>query len=158
MTWKHSNSRNGTPASWIEPDPFWKAWAEEAYRLPDERQLEIQGTNPYPPDFKPKTFQDAFQFIFDEAFDVLVEKQIAYGPENIKELDFFGVFSRLASDKVNRIRNLMKGVVVNGTVYVQFPLDLEETVEDTLVDIMNYAAILIALRKGWWGLPLESER
>lgn len=175
MTYWSSSQRNGTPPSWhlsarVEKDecgddcPYCKAWAEiygnagtsqgeewleQVYKDVAEARAEIAD--------EPVTFEDAFNRIFDEAFDILVSKQEAYGPENIKELDFFGTFSRLASDKVNRIKNLMKGSVVNGTVYVQFPLDLEETVEDTLFDIMNYAAILISLRRNWWAKPLSKD-
>jgi hypothetical protein len=82
------------------------------------------------------------------------EKQEAYGPENVRELGFYGVFSRLASDKVNRLRNLMNGTLENGKISIDWADTNDESVEDTLLDIANYALILVALQRGWWGLPL----
>jgi hypothetical protein len=102
----------------------------------------------------PKYFEDAFSRIFDQAYDLLVEKQEAYGPENVRELGFYGVFSRLASDKVNRLRNLMNGTLENGKISIDWADTNDESVEDTLLDIANYALILVALQRGWWGLPL----
>jgi hypothetical protein len=105
----------------------------------------------------PRWFEDAFSRIFDQAYDLLVEKQEAYGPENVRELGFYGVFSRLASDKVNRLRNLMNGTLANGKISIDWADTNDESVEDTLLDIANYALILVALQRGWWGLPLADD-
>lgn len=104
------------------------------------------------------TFEEVFHGIFKEAFDLLVDKQRSYGPKNVEELGFFGVFSRLASDKVERLRNAMNGKVAKGRVEIDLTETLsDESIEDTLLDLMNYSAILIALKRGLWGLPLEEE-
>jgi hypothetical protein len=105
-----------------------------------------------------ESFEDVFEALAKEATDLLVQKQRGYGPKNIEELGFHGVFSRLASDKINRLRNLMNGTVVKGHVVLDFSDgDLDESVEDTLLDIANYALILLALKRGLWGRPLRSE-
>lgn len=115
------------------------------------QQLWEKSEHPYP------TFEDTFDEIYGDALMLLIEKQRAYGPENVAQLGFHGVFSRLASDKVERLRNLMNGRVVRGQIELDWPDTFEESVEDTLVDILNYAAILIALYRGHWGFPLEDE-
>jgi hypothetical protein len=103
----------------------------------------------------PSTFEDVFEGIFTEAFDLLVERQRKYGPDNIRQLGTFGVFGRLADDKVERIRRAMNGTITHGRVELE---DVEkfadESFEDALFDIANYALIIIALGRGLWGKPL----
>ena len=104
------------------------------------------------------TFQSVFKPIYEDAFNLLVAKQRSYGSKNVEELGFFGIFSRLASDKIERLRNGLNGRVVKGRIEVDFAETLaDESLEDTLVDVMNYAAILIALKRGQWGAPLEED-
>lgn len=106
----------------------------------------------------PKTFQAAFDEIFDEAFELLVSRQRKYGPENVRQLGIFGVFGRLADDKVERIRRAMNGKISHGKVELDNLADFtDESVEDALFDIANYALILIALKRGVWGLPLAED-
>lgn len=108
---------------------------------------------------KPATFQQAFAQIFDETFDLLVERQRKYGPENIRNQGIYGVVTRLADDKVARVRQSLKGSVVNGQVILDPIVDREstDTFEDALKDIANYAMIALALHRGLWGLPLSDE-
>jgi hypothetical protein len=102
-----------------------------------------------------ETFQGVFRAIFDEAFDLLVERQRKYGPENIARQGLYGVFTRLAYDKIERLRRSMNGVLWNGEVELDFVEDFgDESFEDTLLDIANYALIMLALRRGVWGRPL----
>jgi hypothetical protein len=104
-----------------------------------------------------ETFQSVFRAIFGEAFDLLVAKQRTYGSANVEQLGFYGIFSRLAADKVERLRNLMNGKVVNGRVVIDFAegdFGMNESVEDTIIDIANYAFIMLALKRGLWGKPL----
>ena len=106
----------------------------------------------------PTTFEGAFGSIFNEAFRLLVERQRKYGPENVRKLGIFGVFGRLADDKVERIRRALNGSIVHGEVTLDDLADFaDESFEDALLDIANYALILIALRRGVWGLPLADE-
>lgn len=102
-----------------------------------------------------ETFQQSFAQIFKEAFDLLVERQRKYGPENIRQLGLFGVFGRLADDKIERIRRGMNGKIEHGKVIIEDFSDFgDESFEDALLDIANYALIMLALKRGQWGRPL----
>jgi hypothetical protein len=102
------------------------------------------------------TFEDIFQGIFGEAFDLLVERQRKYGPENIERLGPFGVFSRLAHDKVERVSRSFRGEIAYGKVLLGKPSEFDdESYEDALLDIANYALIMIAQHRNLWGAPLS---
>lgn len=105
-----------------------------------------------------ETFQSTFTDIFNEAFDLLVARQKKYGPENIRQLGLFGVFGRLADDKIERIRRGMNGTIDHGVVTIETQDFNDESFEDALMDIANYALIMIALKRGIWGHPLEEEK
>ena len=106
----------------------------------------------------PSTFQGVFKDIFDEAFDLLVERQRKYGPKNVESLGLYGVFNRLSDDKVERIRRALNGKVEHGRVVLDTAVDFaDESFEDALFDIANYALIMIALKRGEWGKPLAEE-
>jgi hypothetical protein len=50
----------------------------------------------------------------------------------------------------------MNGRVIDGKVVLSdMDYSTEESLEDTLLDIANYALIAVALRRGLWGRPLE---
>ena len=111
--------------------------------------LRLVWTKPEP------TFEDTFHAIFDQAFGILVERQRKYGPENVRSLGTFGVFSRLAFDKIERIKRAMNGRVEHGEIVLEETTDFgDESFEDALFDVANYALILVALRRGVWGRPL----
>ena len=59
-----------------------------------------------------KDFEVYFQGLYDEARDILVQRQGQYGPSNIENLGIPGVFSRLNDDKMSRIRKALNGQVV----------------------------------------------
>jgi len=106
----------------------------------------------------PATFQAAFDSIFTEAFVLLVDRQRKYGPENVRKLGIFGVFGRLADDKVERIRRALNGRITHGEVTLDDLADFnDESFEDALLDIANYALIIVALKRGLWGLPLDED-
>ncbi|NBT01638.1 MAG: hypothetical protein EBS61_13840 [Betaproteobacteria bacterium] len=78
--------------------------------------------------------------------------------ENLPQNDAHGVISRISFDKVSRALKFMNGRIVNGKVELDGMDDsTEESLEDTLLDIANYALIAVALRRGVWGKPLEEE-
>lgn len=107
---------------------------------------------------KQETFEDAFREIYDEAFKLLCDKQARYGNSNIEQLGLHGVVSRIAHDKVARAKKFLNGKIVGGQVILdQMDDDTEESLEDTLLDIANYALIAIALRRQKWGRPLKAE-
>lgn len=104
------------------------------------------------------SFEAEFQKIYSEAFSLLVAKQRRYGNSNIEQLGLHGVIGRISFDKVSRALKFMNGRVVNGKVELdQMDESTEESLEDTLLDIANYALIAVALRRGVWGKPLEED-
>jgi hypothetical protein len=102
------------------------------------------------------SFEAEFQKIYSEAFSLLVSKQHRYGNTNIDQLGLHGVISRMSFDKISRALKFMNGKVVNGKVQLdRMDEGTEESLEDTLLDIANYALIAVALQRGVWGKPLE---
>ena len=149
----------------LEPSlPTWHERRVQAAReaLPQGTVYQIDGeTIPYEDAMAaidtPKTFEDTFADIFAEAFNLLVDRQRKYGPKNIERLGLFGVLSRLANDKVERVMRGMTGTVKWGEVTIDVVDAQDESFEDALLDIANYALIAIALKRGLWGLPLREE-
>jgi hypothetical protein len=90
----------------------------------------------------------------------MVERQAGYGPGNIEALGPYGVFSRLAEDKCSRVATALQGKIVDGKAVVAEDW-FDDSVHDALIDIQNYAKILIALGQGKWsfvtrGVPPKS--
>ncbi len=107
---------------------------------------------------KDQTFEEVFQEIYQEAFSLLIDRQTKYGSANISQLGLYGVISRIANDKTSRILHAMNGSLIAGRVHLKpFETHADETIEDALLDIANYALIAIALNRGKWGAPLKSE-
>jgi hypothetical protein len=120
-----------------------------------EEKARLANMQPPPTKFY-GTFQDVFADIYKEAFDLLVERQRKYGPKNIESLGLFGVFGRLSDDKVERIKRGINGTISHGVVTLTNLDDFDdESFEDALYDIANYALIMIALKRGLWGKPLD---
>lgn len=105
-----------------------------------------------------QTFEKVFGKIYNEAYDLLCEKQARYGDSNIEQLGLHGVISRIGNDKIARARKFMQGKIVDGQVILD-PLDegTYESLADTLLDIANYALIAVALQRGLWGAPMERD-
>jgi hypothetical protein len=102
-----------------------------------------------------KTFEETFKEIYDEAFQLLCDKQRRYGNSNIEQLGLHGVISRIGNDKIARAKKFLQGKVIDGQVILD-PLDVQtdESLSDTLLDIANYALIAVALKRGAWGAPM----
>ena len=84
---------------------------------------------------------NAFWDIVNEALVIFIRKQLDYGPGNIAKFGFAGVLVRM-SDKMERLMHL--------ATLGQEPRN--ESIEDTLIDIANYALIgLMCLRGKWPG-------
>lgn len=104
------------------------------------------------------SFQAIFAAEYETAFDILVERQRKYGPQNIRNLGLAGVFGRLADDKIERVRKALNGKFVEGRVVLDPIQDFDdESFDDALYDIANYALIMLVLRQGLWGAPLQEE-
>jgi hypothetical protein len=97
----------------------------------------------------PKEFSDYFRSLYAEAHGIMVQRQEGYGPGNIEQLGPYGVMSRLSSDKCSRILNEMNGSIAEGKAKVDHDW-FTEGVRDALMDIANYAMILIALGEEEW--------
>jgi hypothetical protein len=97
----------------------------------------------------PREFSDYFRSLYAEAHAIMVQRQEGYGPGNIEALGPYGVMSRLASDKCSRIMNEMNGRIVGGKAAVDHDW-FTEGVRDALMDIANYAMIMVALGEGEW--------
>ena len=100
---------------------------------------------------------DALMNNFDRAYDLWTRKQNDYGDSNIRlgldlsssssehsqniKLAQLGVVIRM-NDKISRLINLYKKDLESA---------VDESIEDTALDIMNYANMLMVLKKGKWG-------
>jgi hypothetical protein len=104
----------------------------------------------------PESFARYFSALYEECKDTLVERQAGYGPTNIEALGPHGVFSRLASDKCARIANSMNGEVVNGKIVLEDGW-FNPGVRDALLDIANYALIMIAIGEKKWSVVSREE-
>jgi chorismate mutase len=104
------------------------------------------------------SFEETFARIFREAFDLLVARQKKYGPDNIFKLGTMGVYGRMSDDKMERVKRSLNGRIVHGEVILDEPTDFsDESYEDALLDIANYALIMLALHRRLWGFPLQEE-
>jgi len=102
---------------------------------------------------------DALMNNFDRAYDLWARKQSDYGDSNIRlgldlnssssersqnnRLAQLGVVIRL-NDKISRLINLYKKNMEETSA-------VTESIEDTALDIMNYANMLMVLRQNKWG-------
>ena len=99
---------------------------------------------------------DALMNNFDRAYDLWTKKQNDYGDSNIRlgldlsstsersqnnRLAQLGVVIRM-NDKISRLINLYKKDLESA---------VDESIEDTALDIMNYANMLMVLRANKWG-------
>ena len=96
-------------------------------------------------DSKPRTFQEALGLVLDDMREVMIAKQRDYGPGNILDFGDYGVLVR-ANDKIGRLKNLYKG---------EKPRN--ESVDDSWLDLANYAVIALMVRRGHWGLPMAED-
>jgi len=93
---------------------------------------------------EPRTFYEALGLILDEMRETMIAKQKDYGPSNISDFGEVGVLVR-ANDKMARLRNLHK---IGGRPQ-------NEAIDDSWIDLANYAVIALMVRRGIWGLPME---
>lgn len=97
-------------------------------------------------DATPRTFEEATFLTFARCAELMIAKQHDYGHRNITDFGEFGVLVRL-NDKVARLRNL----------YSKSREPKNESVNDSWMDICNYAAIALMLRGNVFTLPLSEE-
>ena len=102
---------------------------------------------------------DALMNNFDRAYDLWARKQSDYGDSNIRlgldlnssssersqnnRLAQLGIVIRM-NDKISRLINLYKKDMEESSA-------VRESIEDTAIDMMNYANMLMVLRANKWG-------
>ena len=86
---------------------------------------------------------------------IMQDRQAKYGPGNVTSQGLYGIATRLSADKVARLMKALNGRVVEGRVILDpVPDDFsDESFDDTLFDIANYALIAWMLRHDYWTLP-----
>ncbi len=91
--------------------------------------------------------------ILDRSYEIGTRKNHDYGSANITNFGALGVMVRL-NDKVQRVRNLLSGSGATDTVKnlkgASSMMVKDERVEDTLMDMINYATYGNMLLKGVW--------
>ena len=104
-----------------------------------------------------KTFEDRMRAYYSEAFAILCERQRRYGPKNILEAGTWGVLEQL-TNKVERARAQINGEVVGGKILIdELGADREAVLRDSILDLVNYSVILLALRDGVWTADMKME-
>lgn len=90
-----------------------------------------------------------FKSILDGMYRVHLDKNADYSPMNILATGMVGLMTRIW-DKVARLMNLTGFNIQEGT-YGETKEPKNESVEDSLLDLANYAVIALILRRGKWG-------
>lgn len=93
----------------------------------------------------PLNFEDMFEWLQMDCLNIMIDRQRKYGPKNIPEFGTFGTLVRM-NDKFERLKNLHSKFeeLKDDSTYS------DESLEDTLIDIANYANIMRAQLRGWW--------
>jgi hypothetical protein len=87
-------------------------------------------------------FKDDASHIYNELFEILAKKQVDYGPLNIWNAPggaTNGLMVRM-SDKLERLKNLIYNSIEPNN----------EALEDSFIDIANYAIIALMVERGIW--------
>lgn len=93
----------------------------------------------------PANFEEMFEHLQKDCLDIMVDRQRKYGPNNIPKFGTFGTLVRM-TDKFERLNTLHERFqdLKDDASYS------DESLEDTLIDIANYANIMRAQLKGYW--------
>lgn len=90
-----------------------------------------------------------FKSIIEGMYRLHLDKNQDYSPMNILATGFIGVVTRLW-DKMARLMNLTGFDIRRGTLNVAKE-PKNESIDDTLLDMANYAVIALILKRGKWG-------
>jgi|GEM_PF-3428147 len=117
------------------------------------------------------TFEDAMDSVYKNMREIMISKQLLRGPGNIDNQGLLGVVTRMKEDKLERIMKSVKGqafrdqLLKDGVPLVDvdkwYPSleesekHAEDSLEDDLLDVANYAIICIMVQRGIWGKPVE---
>lgn len=114
---------------------------------------------------RPTSLDEAIDLVLQDARALLLERQQKYGPENIRAGGLPGLYLRL-NDKLRRLWHLvgLDVLVKHGTLWVAAERStappaaaLDESMEDSHLDGVNYFVIAELVRRGYWGLPMASD-
>lgn len=94
-----------------------------------------------------KYFQDALLDNLSDISDMLIRKQLDYGPNAINRFGIEGIVIRM-SDKIERLINLIE---------LKKDPEVEESIEDTLSDLAGYAVIGLMYLEGDYPLPIKQK-
>jgi hypothetical protein len=84
----------------------------------------------------PKTFEEMVDSILREARELIIQRHRKYGRKNISRHLLPGIATRL-DDKICRLNNGLENMD-------------DETIEQTLDDVIGYGVIGKAVERGWW--------
>lgn len=79
-------------------------------------------------------------------YRTVAKKQMDYGPSNIAKFGIYGLVVRM-HDKIGRLRNLIESSKANNVK--------DETVYDTLVDLVGYCTVAYLWINDWFLLPMD---
>lgn len=104
-----------------------------------------------------RTFEQRMEPYYSEAFQILRGRQKAYGPANILTAGVWGTLEQV-TNKVERARAQLHGEVLAGNIVLdEMDSATEAVFRDSLFDLMNYAAIALALWDGEWTAEMKME-
>lgn len=92
-------------------------------------------------------FQDAVTDEVTELVDLLIRKQLDYGPNAISRFGLDGIVVRM-SDKLERLINLQQ---------LKSDPEVDESIEDTLRDLAGYAVLGLLVQKDLFPLPMKQK-
>ena len=81
----------------------------------------------------------------------VIKKQHDYGPENISKFGMWGLIVRL-HDKIARLNNLLS------TKRKGFNSVSDETIYDTLLDVVGYSTVALLWINNWFFLPMKVDK
>lgn len=110
---------------------------------------EVLYITPHPIEVKSPEQCKEFRRIIEEMYQVMLQKNQDYSPMNILGTGTVGVTTRIW-DKVARLMNL-SGFDIRTGEYTEPKEAKNESIDDTLLDLANYAIIALLVRKGKWG-------
>jgi hypothetical protein len=81
----------------------------------------------------------------------VIKKQHDYGPENIAKFGMWGLIVRL-HDKIARLENLLSSKRKG------FNSVSDETIYDTLLDVVGYSTVALLWINNWFFLPMKGDK
>lgn len=79
---------------------------------------------------------------------IVAKKQKDYGPSNVSKFGIYGLIVR-THDKIGRLKNLLSS---SRKAHVQ-----DETIFDTLIDLVGYSVISMLWINNWFTIPMANE-